>query len=179
MPVLGHAFVGLRQWPCVACLAGPRVHRRRRPGSRGDAFAAGRARGPARDDPRPPRAASVSGWARSARASRALAIDHQARSDRLCASRGIRRHGRSAARGDLYCLRAYRADRMYFWAVADLALFYASSDAPEAERRRLAASYLSRLRSEFAGHPALPEILARVEAEARAPLARRGTRLSA
>lgn len=66
-------------------------------------------------------------------------------------------------RAEVYYLRAYRADRMYFWAVADLALFYASSDAPEAERRRLAAPYLSRLRSEFAGHPALPEILARVQ----------------
>ena len=66
-------------------------------------------------------------------------------------------------RAEIYYLRAYRADPTYFWAVADLAFFYASSNAPEAERRRLAAPYVSRLRSEFAGHPALPEVLARVE----------------
>ena len=66
-------------------------------------------------------------------------------------------------RAEVYYLRAYRADRTYFWVVADLALFYASSDLPVAERRRLAAPYLRRLRSEFAGNPALPEILARVE----------------
>ncbi len=69
---------------------------------------------------------------------------------------GDRRHA------EIYYLRAYRADRTYFWAVADLALFYASSDEPVAARRRLAAPYLDRLRSEFAGHPSLPEVLARV-----------------
>jgi len=72
-------------------------------------------------------------------------------------------------RAETYYLRAYRADRMYFWAVADLALFYASSDAPEAERRRLVGPYLSRLRTEFAGHPALPEMLTRVEGKLAAP----------
>jgi hypothetical protein len=72
-------------------------------------------------------------------------------------------------RAEVYYLRAYRADRMYFWTVADLALFYASSDAPEAERRRLTAPYLSRLRTEFAGHPALPQALARVEQKLAAP----------
>jgi hypothetical protein len=72
-------------------------------------------------------------------------------------------------RAETYYLRAYQADRTYFWAVADLALFYASSDATEAERRRLAAPYLSRLRSEFTGHPALPEMLTRVERKLTAP----------
>jgi hypothetical protein len=66
-------------------------------------------------------------------------------------------------RAEIYYLRAYRADRTYFWAVADLALFYASSEEPVEERRRLAAPYLSRLRTEFVGHPALPAILSRVE----------------
>jgi hypothetical protein len=66
-------------------------------------------------------------------------------------------------RAETYYLRAYRADPTYFWTVADLALFYASSGGPVAERRRLVAPYLNRLRSEFVGHPALPEILARVE----------------
>jgi membrane-bound metal-dependent hydrolase YbcI (DUF457 family) len=72
---------------------------------------------------------------------------------------------------ETYYLRAYRADRMYFWAVADLALFYASSDEPVAERRRLTAPYLRRLQTEFAGHPALPQILERVERRLTAPRA--------
>jgi heme exporter protein D len=74
-------------------------------------------------------------------------------------------------RAETYYLRAYRADRMYFWAVADLALFYASSDEPVTERRRLAAPYLSRLRSEFAGHPALSQILERVDRKLETPRA--------
>lgn len=72
-------------------------------------------------------------------------------------------------RAEAYYLRAYRADRTYFWAVADLALFYASSDGPVSERRRLTAPYLSRLRSEFPRHPALPEMLSRVERKLAAP----------
>jgi tetratricopeptide (TPR) repeat protein len=74
------------------------------------------------------------------------------------AGRGDRR------RAETYYLRAYGADPMYLWTVADLAIFYASSSEPVAERRRLIAPYLSRLRTEFARDPALPEILARVEA---------------
>jgi len=66
-------------------------------------------------------------------------------------------------RAEAYYLRAYRADRSYVWVVAGLALFYASSPEPVAERRRLAAPYINRLRAEFAGEPALPEILERVE----------------
>jgi len=66
-------------------------------------------------------------------------------------------------RAEASLLRAYRADPTYFWTIADLALFYASSGEPIAERRRLAAPYLNRLRTEFAGHSGLPEILARVE----------------
>ncbi len=69
-------------------------------------------------------------------------------------------------------LRAYRADPTYFWAVADLTLFYASSDQPAAERRRLAAPYLHRLRSEFAGNAALPQVLERVERRLSAPRSR-------
>jgi hypothetical protein len=66
-------------------------------------------------------------------------------------------------RAEASYLRADRADRTYFWAVADLALFYASSNEPAGERRRMVAPYLNRLRAEFAGHPALPQVLARVE----------------
>jgi hypothetical protein len=64
---------------------------------------------------------------------------------------------------EAYYLRAYQADRTYFWVVADLALFYASSGEPLAERRRLAAPYLNQLRTEFIGHPELAKILERLE----------------
>lgn len=70
-----------------------------------------------------------------------------------------------------YYLRAYRADRTYFWLVADLALFYASSSEPVAERRRSVEPYLSRLRADFAGHPAFSDVVTRVERR----LAARGT----
>jgi len=66
-------------------------------------------------------------------------------------------------RAEAHYLRAYAADPMYFWTVADLAVFYASSSGSVTERRRLIAPYLSRLQTEFARDPALPEILARVE----------------
>jgi hypothetical protein len=79
------------------------------------------------------------------------------------AGMGDRRHA------EAHYLRAYQADRTYFWTVADLALFYASSDESLAERRRLAAPYLSRLRAVFAGHPALPHILSRVQRKLAAP----------
>jgi membrane-bound metal-dependent hydrolase YbcI (DUF457 family) len=72
---------------------------------------------------------------------------------------GDRRHA------EAYYLRAYRADPTYFWPIADLALFYASSHEPVAERRRLTAPYLSRLRADFAGHEALPRVIASVERE--------------
>ncbi len=66
-------------------------------------------------------------------------------------------------RAESHYLRAYHADPTYFWAVADLALFYASSDAPLAERRRLIAPYLHRLKSEFTDHWDLPRTLATLE----------------
>jgi membrane-bound metal-dependent hydrolase YbcI (DUF457 family) len=72
-------------------------------------------------------------------------------------------------RAEAHYLRAYRADRTYFWAVADLALFYASSHAPAAERRRQAAPYVTRLRSEFAGYVELPQVLARLDRKLAAP----------
>jgi hypothetical protein len=60
-------------------------------------------------------------------------------------------------------VKADRADPTYFWTVADLALFHASSPAPAAERRRLVAPYVVRLRSDFAGHRELSQVLARIE----------------
>jgi membrane-bound metal-dependent hydrolase YbcI (DUF457 family) len=64
---------------------------------------------------------------------------------------------------ELHYLRAHRADPGYVWTVADLAVFYASSSHPLADRRRLAAPYVGMLCTTFAAHRALPEILARVE----------------
>ncbi len=60
-------------------------------------------------------------------------------------------------------LRSYRADPSYFWAVADLAAFYASSEEPLDVRRRRAAPYLGRLTSEFTNEPALPRYLAKLQ----------------
>ena len=65
-------------------------------------------------------------------------------------------------RAEQHYLQAYAADPTYFWTVADLALFYASSDAPAAERRRQAAPYVNRLRIEFSANPALPRTLTRL-----------------
>ena len=66
-------------------------------------------------------------------------------------------------RAETHYLRAYTADPTYFWTVADLAFFYASSNAPGPERHRQAAPYVNRLRTEFSGHPAFSRILTRVE----------------
>ena len=64
---------------------------------------------------------------------------------------------------ETHYLRAYRADPGYFWIVADLALFYAASGQPIAERRQQVAPYVYRLRAEFARHPGLPRVLAGVD----------------
>ena len=71
-------------------------------------------------------------------------------------------------RAEVHYLRAYSADPMYFWAVADLALFYASSSQPAAERRRLTEPYLARLITDFATHQELPTVMAKVEQKLKA-----------
>jgi membrane-bound metal-dependent hydrolase YbcI (DUF457 family) len=60
-------------------------------------------------------------------------------------------------------LRSYRADPTYFWVVADLALFYASSDNSVEERRQRVSPLIRRLRNEFPSHEALPSVLLRIE----------------
>jgi tetratricopeptide (TPR) repeat protein len=67
------------------------------------------------------------------------------------------------AKAEQYYLRSYRADPSCFWTVADLAVFYASSDEPLEVRRRRAAPYLSRLTGEFANEAGLPRCLAKLE----------------
>jgi hypothetical protein len=67
------------------------------------------------------------------------------------------------AKAEQYYLQSYRADPFYFWTVADLAVFYASSDELLEVRRRHVAPYLARLTDEFADEPLLPRYLAKLE----------------
>jgi membrane-bound metal-dependent hydrolase YbcI (DUF457 family) len=62
-----------------------------------------------------------------------------------------------------YFLRAYREDPTNFWAVADLAEFYAAGPAPSAERRRRVQPYADELRERFPRHERLADVLARVD----------------
>jgi len=67
------------------------------------------------------------------------------------------------ALAERYYLRSYRTDPDWFWVVADLAYFYASSDRPESERRRLARPYTDRLGTDFGMSPEVLRALSRVE----------------
>ena len=60
-------------------------------------------------------------------------------------------------------LESYRADPSYFWVVADLAVYYATSDAAADRRRQAAAPYLDRLRGDFDDHPERDRVVAKVE----------------
>jgi hypothetical protein len=74
------------------------------------------------------------------------------------------------ARAEAYFLRAYRSDPENFWAVADLAEYYAAHAATAAERRQRTAPYVEELRRRFSDNRALPGVLVRVERGlARAP----------
>ena len=55
-------------------------------------------------------------------------------------------------KAESYYLRSYKSDPEYFWCVADMAIFYASSDKSVFERRHLALPYLSRLKNKFTNH---------------------------
>jgi tetratricopeptide (TPR) repeat protein len=59
-------------------------------------------------------------------------------------------------------LQAYRSDTDNFWAVADLAEHYASRG-DVVTRRQRTSTYVMELRTRFAGHPALGQVLARVD----------------
>jgi tetratricopeptide (TPR) repeat protein len=76
------------------------------------------------------------------------------------------------ARAEEHYIRSCRADPAYFWALADLTVFYATSDAPLDERRRRTAPYVKRLRRDFAGHEGLPGLLQRLERRLAAPVPR-------
>jgi membrane-bound metal-dependent hydrolase YbcI (DUF457 family) len=68
-------------------------------------------------------------------------------------------------RAEEHYLRSYAADPNYFWLVGDMAAFYAEgTEAPE-ERRRRAAPFMQRLRTDFSEHRELPAQLARIESK--------------
>ncbi len=67
------------------------------------------------------------------------------------------------ALAEAHYLRAYDEDPTNFWALADLAEYYAASDRPAAERRRLVQTYVDQLRDRFGHHRALPGVLAGIE----------------
>jgi hypothetical protein len=100
-------------------------------------------------------------WPSTARSGR---IDY-ARAE-ACANLGDRK------KAEEYYLRSYRADPSYFWTLADLAAFYASSDEPLEIRRRRTAPYLRRLASEFADEKAWPRCLARLKRKLSDPFTR-------
>ena len=66
-------------------------------------------------------------------------------------------------------LRACASEPPNYWALIQLALFYASSDEPLDERRRRAAPYLQRLKEEFADMESLPRYLQRIERKLTGP----------
>jgi membrane-bound metal-dependent hydrolase YbcI (DUF457 family) len=68
-----------------------------------------------------------------------------------------------SAIAERFFLRAYEEDPMNFWAVADLAEFYAACHAPAPERRRLVRPYADELRRRFPRHERLLDVLARVD----------------
>lgn len=66
-------------------------------------------------------------------------------------------------RAEMFYRRAYEADPTNFWALADLAEYYASGARPASERRTITQHYVDELKREFPDHSALAEVLARVE----------------
>ncbi|HET9313955.1 MAG TPA: metal-dependent hydrolase [Vicinamibacteria bacterium] len=60
-------------------------------------------------------------------------------------------------------LRSLRIDPGYFWAVADLAAFYAGGPEPEGARRSRVAPLLARLREEHPDHPDRARMERRIE----------------
>lgn len=87
-----------------------------------------------------------------------------ARPGRLDLMRGEAHDGLGeSAVAERYFLQAYEKDPTNFWAVADLAEFYAARNVPAAERRRSSQPYTDELRTRFPGHERLPEVLARVD----------------
>jgi hypothetical protein len=87
--------------------------------------------------------------------------------ERLTARALLGKGDRAAAEARL--LAAERAEPDDYRLVADLALFYASSDAPAEERRQRVAPYQARLENEFARRRDVRRVLAQVEERLAAP----------
>jgi len=68
-----------------------------------------------------------------------------------------------------YYRRAYEEDPSYFWVVADLAVFYASSDESAEVRRQRTAPYLNQLQNEFADHQNFPNVISRIHRKLNKP----------
>lgn len=68
-----------------------------------------------------------------------------------------------SSRAESLYRRAYADDPTNFWAAVDIAEYYANSDRPADERRRLAAPYVAALRSRFVSYRELPAILDRID----------------
>jgi membrane-bound metal-dependent hydrolase YbcI (DUF457 family) len=68
-------------------------------------------------------------------------------------------------RAEEHYRRSYAADPDYFWLVGDMAAFYAEGPGTPEERRRRAAPFVERLRTEFSELRELPAQLARIESK--------------
>jgi tetratricopeptide (TPR) repeat protein len=62
-------------------------------------------------------------------------------------------------RAEIHYHRACEADPAFYWALADLALFYANAPEPLAQRQRQAEPYIALLKERFAKSPQLPGLL--------------------
>jgi hypothetical protein len=98
----------------------------------------------------------AAGWPSVARPAR---LDHL-RAEALSAV------GRVEEAEPLY-LRARQGDPSSFWALADLADFYAASSRPLAERRRLADPLVAEMETRFPTHPRCREVVQRIEGRLR------------
>jgi membrane-bound metal-dependent hydrolase YbcI (DUF457 family) len=67
------------------------------------------------------------------------------------------------ARAEMLYRSAYENDPLNFWAVADLAEYYAACHRPPEERRRLAQQYLDELQRFFPGSADIADVSTRVE----------------
>jgi hypothetical protein len=95
------------------------------------------------------------------RAARWPSVARPARLDHLRAE-ALSALGRSEEAEPLY-LRARQGDPSSFWALADLADFYAASSRPLVDRRRLAGPLLAEIKARFPTHPRCREVVRRIE----------------
>ncbi len=66
-------------------------------------------------------------------------------------------------KAEYFLLRSYKADPMYFWCVADLALYYAVTVTEQDEKKNLMAPFLQQLKDTFADHPAYNRYIKKIQ----------------